>query len=512
MLTTIHDKSKAENISGIEALQDLGIKKEELLTRMNEGDYAATILLYLGMVSHKYTKFMGEFEDDDTGETILVERKIDSDECLYESEQGEREELDKKISSFAKELEEESLRLCWDLFDKEKLPFAIAYALADMGDPSALEWLGDYHAGSFTSDFQLPVDKTKAIDYYEKALRAGLDKGEYDLDLLRLECGLRRSDSFEWVFDSDAFSDLLGWFGYTDSDKYSDVEWTFDYCYWTIITNLLSDEFPSAFVQSYCTGDKPYCTLDGIKAELISRGVPPSAFQDSPDGIVVDLKHLSFYVKYYSDENNEVHEGVLSIAPFMHEEVPFLTYMEDVWFSVEDYADTMIDLDKKVPAVKMALSLVYDKMMEERTIKPKQQKEAQAYIESVFGGVIPEEITSVSVDYLYGANDSGKHKYCREVVGIAFNHELLGITCCDYGIKIYLEDLPKIPKVFFEWYVHQIDTSNIYADSSYQLEIEQDEDGKDVLVIIDTSRNEKLLTTRLDSLTYDQLVSMRPLW
>ena len=516
MLTKIHEKSKAEDISGIEALQDLGITKEELIARMHEGDYAATILLYLGMVSHKYTKFMDEFEDDDTGEPIFVERKIDSGECLYDSEQGEREELENRISSFAGELDEEFLRMCWDLFEKEKLPFAIVSALSEKGDPLALEWLGDYHAGNFSSDFQFPVDKIKAADYYGKAFQAGLSKEEYDLDSLRLEYGVKHSDSFEWVYKSNAFSLFESDFNdyLKNSNSIPNSNWSYLTCWTKVVDYLYFGKFPGPMAQSMWTEDEEICTVKDLKAELISRGVPESNFQQLEKGILVDLKNISFYLSDYARFDKEAKEGVLTTAwIYTHEWDPIdedrYCGMECL-YGPEIFAEILFDVDEDVPAVKLAVRLIYDKLMEELAEKPKLEAQARDFLESVFGGFVPAEISSVTVEYRYG-DEGKKHKFCREVVCVDYNRDLLSSYggWSGHGIEIDLEDFTRIPKAFFEWYVHLIETDHLETELSYRLEIRQDEDGNEMLVIIDRERCETLLTTRLDSLTYDQLVSMR---
>lgn len=517
MLTKIYNVSESESISGIEALQKNGITKEELVRRMREGDNSAAILLYLGLVSNKYKTFTEDFEDEDTGETVKIERKIVTDECLFESEQSERKELETKISSIAGELSEKSLHMCWRLFEKDKLPISIVSALADKGNSSALEWLGDYYAGNFSSDFQFPVDKIKAADYYGKAFQAGLSKEEYDLDSLRLEYGVKHSDSFDWVYKSDAFTMFESDFNdyLRNINSFPNSDWTYLTCWTKVVDNLYFGKFPGPMAQSMWTEYEEVCTVEDLKAELISRGVPESHFKQLKKGILVDLKNISFYLSDYARFDKEAKEGVLTTAwIYTHEWDPI---DEDLYcgmeclYGPEIFAETLCDVDEDVPAVKLAVRLIYDKLMEELADKPKLEAQAWDFLESVFGGIVPAEISSVTVEYRYG--DEGKrHKFCREVVCVDYNRDLLSSYGGWYGhgIEIDLEDFTKIPKAFFDWYVHLIETDHLETELSYRLEIRQDEDGNEMLVIIDRERCEKLLTTRLDSLTYDQLVSMRP--
>lgn len=505
MMKAILDKAESEGISGAEAFQDSGIKKEELVARMKEGDLSAAVLLLLGMVSLRYRSWKEEYEDEDTGETIWLDRKYFVDEFIYDSIQDEVHELEAMISSAADGLSDEFLRMCWNLFDEDRIPVPIVSTLADRNDVSALEWLGGFYGGFYSTDFLFPVDKTKAADYYRKALDAGLCREKFDLDLLQLECGLKWQDSIDWVFKSEGFRELE-----EDVDYDADKNWTIDDCWLIIIGRLFLDEFPSPVFNSMCDLEEQACTSLDLKKELVSRGVPESAFHESEEGFVVEMRNCTFCVKDGPVESQGFSGTSVSVSFPLCKGASFgdvVDFMEEETFSSESYADAMFRVDENAPAVRLAMRLVHDKLMKACRDKPRRVNETKAFLKRVFGGELPDGLF-VRAANAYGLHEGGGDKYCRELVYVQYHDT-------SYELEIEYGDLNIIPEFLFKWFVQSIrnDLENYTYrfEFRYGIRIERGEAGQRLLVIQDTLLDEPLITPP-ESLTIEKLDAYKKLY
>lgn len=458
MLGAIYSKVKTEDISVAEALQEFALCKEDLIANAGKGDVVSAIILLLGMTTHRVKAWMEDFEDEDTGIITPIKRVVALEEMIFESSPEEIDHLISSLSPIVKDLSDDSLMECWELFERSFVPFPIVSELAERGFVKALEWLGDYYAGDFPSANSCPVDRDKSVGFYNKALETGLDRTDYDADVLRLEYGMKDRD-FDWVY------------GKLNLDFDSENDWSFEGCCASIIGSLWFYRFPSPMAKS--TWDDPVyynCSLKDLKDELLSRGVSESAFRTYKQGILVDMPNLSYYLVTGPEDEQCVPEGALGIAPHFREIEPRTQYhflMDEAEFSAKEFADIMFELDKKVPAVKVAVALIYDKLIEEKNQKEKKQALAEAYLKDILKG--DTEQFSVELSYDYRPNEYGKHKYCREV---------LFVNLGDYrSLLIEYDDLKRLSKNVFSWCLDR----SVHAGEVF---IRQDkESGKDRLFI-----------------------------
>lgn len=432
MLEEIYNKVKTVDLSVAEVLQESNLCKEDLIANVDKGDALSLITLLLGTMTHRVMIWMEDFEDEDTEEILPIKRVAKLDGMIFESSPEEIHQLILFLHPIVKDLSDDTLIKCWELFERDVIPFPIVSELAGRGFIEAIEWMGDYYAGDFPSVNACPIDKDKAQGFYNKALETGLDKTDYDIDVLRLEYGLKDRD-FDWVY------------GELNLDFDSENDWSFEGCCASIIGSLRFYRFPSPMAKS--TWDDPVyynCSLKDLKDELLSRGVSESAFRTYKQGILVDMPNLSYYLVTGPEDEQCVPEGALGVAPHFREIEPRTQYhflMDEAEFSAKEFADIMFELDKKVPAVKVAVALIYDKLIEEKNQKEKKQALAEAYLKDILKG--DTEQFSVELNYDYRPNDYGKHKYCREILVVKLSE-------CG-SLQIEYDDLKRLSKDVFSW-------------------------------------------------------------
>ncbi len=424
MLSNLYDKMKSEGVQGSVALQDSGVTKEELLAGVEGGDSSSAVLLMLGMISKRLKRWVEDFEDGATGETIKLERVTFTDEYVFKPDPEMISTLGEKIKSDLKGQPTEVLRMWVNLFERHLIPLFIVTELADRGAPESLEWLGDYYAGNFSPEPSFIVDKIKAKEYYDKALSCGLDKVDYDWDIERLEFGLGRDDSFSYPYSQwdKVYNNPLEWV-----QACADTKWF--------------ESFPSPMRKSMLDEEDANCSLDALKYELVSRGVPMFAFRPYRQGVLVDLRNISFYL-VEGPEENVVPEGVLGVGPHLKDLNPeYHILMDESIFTACDFADMMFELDERIPNIKWSVAKVYDDYTEERDFG---KNKATAYLEKIFDGIVPEGINPL-VEMNYNSiqiKPGGPYEITRRVtVGFSGDSELQ----IDYDVFIQLK------KEFFLW-------------------------------------------------------------
>ena len=457
MLGTIYSKVKTEDLSVAEILQESALCKEDLITNADKGDVVSAIILLLGMTTHRVKIWMEDYEDEDTGIITPIKRVVAQEAMVFESSPEEIDHLISFLSPIVKDLSDDSLMECWELFERSFVPFPIVSELAERGFVKALEWLGDYYAGDFPSANSCPVDRDKSVGFYNKALETGLDRTDYDADVLRLEYGMKDRD-FDWVY-GDLYLD------------FAENDGSFEGCCASIIAGLWFYRFPSPMTKSLW--DNPFhynCTSKDLTDELLSRGISESAFRAYKQGILVDMPNLSYYLVTGPEDEHCVPEGALGVGPHFREKEPgsqchFL--MDEEVYSAKVFADLMLELDNMVPAVKVAVALIYDKLVEERNQKKKKQALAETYLKDILKGETGQ--LSVELCYDYGPNNYGKHKYCREILVVELGDFI--------SLLIEYDDLRRLSKDVFSWCLDR----SVHAGEVF---IRQDkESGKDRLFI-----------------------------
>lgn len=350
MLRTIRNNAESKGISVAEALQESGIEKEELLVHLQEGDFAAAILLLLGMVSHKQYRWIEDFEDEDTGKVIKVERSSDLDSFIFEADPGEIDDLEKRIAASAKEQSDDTLLCWWNM----GIHGPIASELAKRKHVPALEWLGDYYAGYYSDDYSFSIDRDKATEYYTKALAAGMSKEKFESSVLRLKYGVRHGGDSDWVFDGGALDDLR-----LLIKNYPDHWWSFDECCWQLLDFKVFNQWHSE------SSEGNNCSIKELKDELISRGMPEPVSIDDGKSIRIDLRNLSFYMAVGEEEEDVAPDNCLAISLRGRDKNPEYNY--DLGSFGEMTANFIVDLlsemDDTIPDVRMSLSLCYDKLL-----------------------------------------------------------------------------------------------------------------------------------------------------
>ena len=497
MIESIYNRFISENITGAEAIEKSGLKKEDLVDAMNNGDGLAAILLLFGFMNHKRRYWVEDWEDEDTGDIIPIERSVESEEYLFQSEPGEVEKVESIVASVVKDLPDERLHLCLKLFiqadipSRERIPLPIISELAERGDTFAFEWMGDYYAGNYPTYSLYKIDKKRAEEYYAKALETGLSKGAYASDIFRLRHGIPRVSNFEWVFNNRVLDDvcdpLSGFFSFDD--------YPFEMCSQCALDYLWLYKFPSPMGRDAFWSDEEEkdCTISDVTNELISRGISESSFHEYNHGIMVDLKNVSFYMVVGPVDESDAAEGILAVAPHYHNSACLQKhhcFMSEVLFNADDYATCMLELDRETPEVNMALSLIYDKLCEEREEKGKRIASVRSYIETLFQGSLPKEIVSIDYLYLYGEDpdtgDSLSHwlefnlNYCRESVSIRLGD--------DRYIKINPCDLNRLSREVFVWLIE----NERFSEQTVTIE-QINDDGMDHLVVHNYDDNKEEL-------------------
>lgn len=175
----IEDKLTEILAAGLQAdvvLQKSGLKKEDVKPLADAGNLDAAIVLLLGETSRKIgDTWVEDFEDEDTHKVVQVERHNYSDDFIFEPDATELQELGSLIASH---------------IPFENMPVILPHLLSDLADNYAEQQCG------------FPKDKEKAREYYNNALKAGLEKETYDsfiemLDYSPLEHPQDLADDFD---------------------------------------------------------------------------------------------------------------------------------------------------------------------------------------------------------------------------------------------------------------------------------------------------------------------------
>ena len=509
MLQSIYNRSKTENITGNEALEKSGFKKKDLADAMNNGDRIAATLLLFGLVCNKRKYWVEDFEDEDTGDIIPVERSVETDEPLFQSEPGEIERVECFVASIVKDLSDEDLRMLYELFchkdytfSRERIPSPIVSELAMRGDADALEWLGDYYGGRFSDDNTFAIDKDKALLYFNKALDAGLSKDMYDIDIKCVERGVQRNCYFGWVYDDRAFNDLLSYRHDFPEEEFSAVDY-----YQKTLDNYWLSLFPSPMWKSMDDSVPVHCTLKELVENLISEGIPESAFHDYKQGVLVDLKNLSFYLVTGPEEERLAPDGELAVGPHYRKIDPnqnshFL--MDEETFPAESFVECMLDLDRKYPEIMLAIDLVIDKLVGEKEDRGKRLPEVISALQDIFGEDYSNKINSVDYYYSYGPHLSRSgfeyldYRFYKEMVRIKFKSEDYYYN--DHDLNLSYDDFMNLPKDFFVWYSDNPDIWDLEIIPDYNKE---DQDKYYIITYYLNGHAE--FRALLSDLTYDML-------
>ena len=169
------------------ALKKSGLAKTDIKPLADQGDLDAMLVLLLGLSGNAVGKIWNEdFEDEDTHETISIERWEHSDTPLFSAEPGEVEMLNNAFASIIPSQTIDTLKKWAALFGRDALYPTIHEELARRGDVEGLARIGAFYAGGFESA-GYNKDKEKARDYFNKALDAGWEKSEYDWNIEMLD-------------------------------------------------------------------------------------------------------------------------------------------------------------------------------------------------------------------------------------------------------------------------------------------------------------------------------------
>ena len=460
MLQSIYNRSITDNITGTEALKRSGLKKEDLADAMNNGDRIAATLLLFGLICNKRKYWVEDFEDEDTGDIIPIERSVKTDEPLFQSEPGEIERVECFVASIVKDLSDEDLRMLYELFcqedyslSQERIPSPIVSELAKRGDVDALEWLGDYYGGRISDANAFAIDKGKALLYFNKALAAGLSRDKYDIDIKCVEYGIQRNCYFGWVYDDRAFKDLLRYRHDFPEEKFSAVDY-----YLQTLDNYWLNQFPSSMGKSVDDLVPVHCTLNELVEKLISEGIPESAFHDYKQGVLVDLKNLSFYLVTGPEDERIAPDGELAVGPHYRNIVPYQNshyLMYEEAFPAESFVECMLDLDRQYPAIMLAIDLVVEKLVGEKEDREKKLPRVISVLQDIFGEDYSNKINSVDYYYSYGPHLSRSgleyldYRFYKEMVRIRFNREYYD---AEHDLNLSYDVFMKLPKDFFVWY------------------------------------------------------------
>ncbi len=459
MLESIYNRFVLDNVTGAEALEKSGLKKEDLLVAMNNGDTEAALLLLLGMKLNKRRYYVEDFEDEDTGDIVPINRSVETDELIFSPDPGEMEMLENHVSANLKELSDETLRMYYDLFchedsvSRERIPFFIVSELAGRNDGKALEWLGDYYAGSFVTSVLSPADKVKAAEYYRKALDAGLGKADYEFDMMRLKYDVKWNVSLDWVFRNvdDLFVHQEG------EEKMSFDDWCQDILFMVWDKKFWIGPF-NDYPSEFDTLEEliEHSTIEELKGELLSRGVAESAFHEHGKGVLVDMQNLSYHAERSPVVEGVDLDGVLVVFPVdLFDPTEFYHSLENNIPSAKDCADAMCWFDREYPDLRGAMAQVDDTIAEEKTERERKLPEIEAFLRDTFGEECSEKVKRVGYGYSYGTNDRGYHRYYQESVWVQF------FSYNSQGVTLDYYDFLKLPKDFFVWYSNHPDVADL---------------------------------------------------
>ena len=127
------------------ALKQSGLSKVEVKALADQGDLDAQLILLLGLSAHDYRTWTEVFVDEETNESIPIERFVTLDSTLFETTPGEVEALSQKLEALIPEQDDETLKRWWRLFCTDALYPAIPQELARRGDADAISELDGYN-------------------------------------------------------------------------------------------------------------------------------------------------------------------------------------------------------------------------------------------------------------------------------------------------------------------------------------------------------------------------------
>ena len=184
------------------ALKKSGLIKADIKPLADQGNLDAMLVLLYGLSSNAVGKIWNEdFEDEDTHETISIERCEHLDTPLFSAEPGEVEMLNNTLAAIIPSQTIDTLKKWAALFDRDALYPTIHEELARRGDAEGLARIGAFYAEGFESA-GYKKDKERAREYFDKALAAGWEKSEYDWNIEMLDYSpLEHPEDFADDFD-----------------------------------------------------------------------------------------------------------------------------------------------------------------------------------------------------------------------------------------------------------------------------------------------------------------------